>query len=76
VHLLFNEWWPHAPDVTIERCLENFRATPGAEAFRTERHCAEPISLESLGGMPEGSVGCGYYEFLTKYGLEKNLATN
>lgn len=76
VHLLFNEWWPHAPEITIERYLENFRAIPGANAFLAERHFAEPITLAALRAMPEGSVGRGYYEFLTKNGLEKNLATN
>lgn len=76
VHLLFNEWWPHAPDVTIERYLENFRATPGAAAFLAERHFADPITLEALAAMPESSVGRAYHDFLTKNGLEKNLATN
>ncbi len=76
VHLLFNEWWPHAPDITIERYLENFRATPGAQTFLAARHLADPITLAALEAMPEGSVGRGYHEFLTKNGLEKNLATN
>jgi ubiquinone biosynthesis protein Coq4 len=76
VHMLFNEWWPHAPDVTIERYLENFRATAGADAFLDERYLAEPIGLDELAAMPEGSVGRGYHAFLTENGLEKNLATN
>jgi ubiquinone biosynthesis protein COQ4 len=76
VHLLFNEWWPYAPEITIERYLENFRATPGADAFLAERRFAEPITLAELAAMPEGTVGRGYHEFLTKNGLEKNLATN
>ncbi len=76
VHLLFNEWWPHAPDHTIERYLENFRKTPGAEDFLSDRFLADPIGLEDLGAMPEGSVGRGYHDFLTRNGLEKNLATN
>lgn len=76
VHLLFNEWWPHAPDPTIERYLENFRATPGAQAFLAERHFADPIALETLAAMPVGSLGRGWHDFLTQNGLEKNLATN
>jgi len=76
VHLLFNEWWAHAPGVTIERYLEGFRKTPGADRFLAERFFAEPITLEALEAMPAGSVGRGYYDFLTKNGLEKNLATN
>jgi ubiquinone biosynthesis protein COQ4 len=76
VHLLFNEWWPYAPDIMIERYLENFRSTPGADTFLAERRFADPITLAALGAMPEGSVGRGYHDFLTKNGLEKNLATN
>lgn len=76
VHLLFNEWWPHAPAVAIERYLENLRATPGADAFLADRYFAEPITLTALGAMREGSVGRDYHAFLTKNGLEKNLATN
>jgi len=76
VHLLFNEWWPHAPDFTIARYLENFRAIPGVRAFLEKRHLAEPIPLDALAAMPEGSVGRGYHDFLTRNGLEKNLALN
>ncbi len=76
VHLLFNEWWPLAPQVTIERYLENFRKTPGAEAFLADGYLAEPVMLEALAEMPEGSIGRTYHAFLTKNGLEKNLATN
>jgi ubiquinone biosynthesis protein Coq4 len=76
VHMLFNEWWARAPDATIEGYLQGLRATPGAEKFLEERFFAPQITLEDLGAMPAGSVGRGYYEFLTGHGLEKNLATN
>ena len=76
VHMLFNEWWAHAPHATIEGYLEGIRATPGAKEFLEERFFAPQITLEDLGAMPEGSVGRGYHEFLTRNGLEKNLATN
>lgn len=76
VHLLFNEWWPFAPDVTIERYLQNFRQAKGAAEFLAERHFADPIGLEDLAAMPEASVGRGYHDFLVENGLEKNLATN
>lgn len=76
VHLLFNEWWMHAPDSTIERYLESLRSTPGADDFLKERHLAEPVTLETLAGMPEGTVGRRYHAFLTENGLAKNLATD
>lgn len=76
VHLLFNEWWPHAPESTIEAYRAQLRRVPGADAFLAERHFADPITLDTLAGMPAGSVGRSYHDFLTRNGLEKNLATN
>ncbi|MBM4247134.1 MAG: hypothetical protein FJ148_25635 [Deltaproteobacteria bacterium] len=76
VHLLFNEWWPYAPDETIERYLTGLREKPGAAAFLAARHLAPPIALEELAAMPAGSLGRGYHDFLTRHGLEKNLAVN
>jgi len=76
VHLLFNEWWAHAPEATIERYVECFRAVPGAEAFLEEGFLAPQVTLEELEAMPEGTLGRSYCDFLTRNGLEKNLATN
>jgi ubiquinone biosynthesis protein Coq4 len=76
VHMLFNEWWAHAPDATIAGYLTGIRATPGADTFLEARFFAPQTTLEELEAMPAGTVGHGYYDFLTKNGLEKNLATN
>jgi len=76
VHMLFNEWWAHAPDSTIQAYLDGIRGTPGSREFLEAGYFAPQIGLEELEVMPGGSVGRGYYEFLTKNGLEKNLATN
>lgn len=76
VHLLFNEWWAHAPDLTIESYLGNLRALPGAAEFLAERYFAESISLDALAAMPKESVGRSYHDFLTENGLDENLATN
>lgn len=76
VHLLFNEWWPHAPGSTIEAYLQNFKALPGAAEFLEAAYLAEQHTLAALEAMPDGSVGRGYFQFLTENGLETNLATN
>ncbi len=76
VHLLFNKWWQYAPAQTIADYLELLRATPGAEAFLAARHFAEPLTLDALAALPEGSVARSYHRFLTDNGLEQNLATN
>ena len=76
VHLLFNEWWPTAPQSAIDAYVANFKAMPGAAEFLADGFFAEQNTLEALEAMPEGSVGRGYYRFLTENGLETNLATN
>lgn len=76
VHLLFNEWWAHAPQETIDGYLAGVRETPGADRYLADRHLAPQTTLEELEQMPTGSLGRGYYDFLTSNGLEKNLATN
>jgi ubiquinone biosynthesis protein Coq4 len=76
VHMLFNEWWAFAPDATIEGYVKGIRATPGAKEFLEAQFFAPQITLEELEAMPEGTVGRGYYDFVTENGLEKNLATN
>lgn len=76
VHLLFNEWWPTAPASAIDTYVANFKALPGATAFLSEGYFAEQHTLGELEAMPEGSVGRGYFNFLTANGLETNLATN
>lgn len=76
VHLLFNEWWPTAPQSAIDAYVANLKAMPGAEGFLAAGYFAEQSKLEALEAMPEGSVGRGYYRFLTENGLETNLATN
>ena len=76
VHLLFNEWWAHAPEETIERYLQILKGIPGADRFLGERYIAEPNTMESLQAFPEGSIGHCYFRFLSENGLETNLATN
>jgi ubiquinone biosynthesis protein Coq4 len=76
VHLLFNEWWPHAPDAVVEGYVACFHAAPGAAEFLAARHFAEPVRLDTLAAMPSGSIGRCYHDFLVSNGLEKNLATN
>lgn len=76
VHFLFNEWWEHAPDSTIEGYHRALREMPGGAEFLAARHLAPAVTLDELAAHPEGSVGLAYHRFLTENGLESNLAAN
>lgn len=74
VHLLFNQWWRHAPESVKEKYLADFESIPTQREFLAARHFAEPLDLDTLGRLPEGTLGRGYSEFLLANKLEKNLA--
>lgn len=76
VHLLFNEWWAHAPTQTISDYVDALKAMEGAEAFLASGYFADQLSMEELASYPAGSLGSGYHDFLKGNGLEVNLATN
>lgn len=76
VHLLFNEWWAHAPAETIENYLQILKDIPGFNEFVSEQYMAGPNTMEGLNAFPEGSIGRGYHDFLADNGLETNLAAN
>lgn len=76
VHMLFNEWWRYAPADVIEKYVADFQALPEQEAFLNEHYFAEPLDLDALGGMPQGTLGRAYHDFIVSNGLEKNIAVN
>lgn len=76
VHLLFNEWWRYAPDAVIDKYVEDFRRIPEQKAFLDAHYFAEPLDLEALARLPEGTVGKAYHDFIVLNGLEKNIAIN
>ena len=43
VHLLFNEWWPHAPDSTIERYLDRSITAAAAVSAAAPMPPGQPI---------------------------------
>ncbi len=76
VHVLFNQWWAHAPDEVIEAYLDDFAAVPAQKAFLDAGYFSEPLDLDALAKLPDGSLGRGYHDFILKNGLEKNIAIN
>lgn len=76
VHLLFNEWWRFAPEDVKAKYLADFDAIPEQRAFVEEGYYAEPLDLDALAKLPEGSLGQRYREFIVANGLQKNIAMN
>lgn len=74
VHLLFNEWWRHAPESVKRKYLADFEAVPEQRAFLADGHFADPVDLEGLASLPHGTLGRGYRDFIVANGLEKNIA--
>jgi ubiquinone biosynthesis protein Coq4 len=76
VHLLFNMFWNGAPEAVKQKYAAPYRQETEPKAFWASRHYADPVELETLAAMPDGSLGRLYYRFLVDNKLEKNLATN
>lgn len=74
VHQLFNEWWSFAPESVKARYASDFESVPEQRAFWEERYYAEPLDLDALGALPEGSLGRAYHAFIVENGLMKNIA--
>ena len=75
VHLLFNDWWAHAPADAIDKYVEAIETHPEQGPLAAEGWFAEPLSLEHLAPFPEGTVGHAYLRFMVDNGLAEKLAT-
>lgn len=76
VHLLFNQWWAHAPDEVKAKYVDAFVNDPQYAEFFGERHYAEPLDLEEMRALPENSLGRAYHDWIVDNGLTAAIATN
>lgn len=76
VHMLFNQWWAHAPEDVKEKYVEAFVNDPQYAEFLGERHYAEPLDLEEMRTLPDGSLGKAYHDWIVDNGLTAAIATN
>lgn len=76
VHLLFNQFWAHAPAEVVATYAARFDTDEALHAFVAEHHFAEPLSLDRLASCAPDTLGRALHRFLVENGLEKNLATN
>lgn len=76
VHLLFNQWWQHAPDEVKQAYVDGFVNDPQFAPFLTERHYAEPLELSVLADCAPGSLGRTYHDWIVDNGLTAGIATD
>jgi ubiquinone biosynthesis protein COQ4 len=76
VHLLFNQFWQHAPAEVVAAYATQFTNDHDLAAFVDAGYYAEPFTLERLASCPSGSYGRAVHGFIVDNGLEANLATN
>jgi ubiquinone biosynthesis protein Coq4 len=74
VHLLFNEWWRHAPASVTAKYLADFESVPAQRAFLEARHFAEPVDLAALAALPRDTFGRAYHDFIVANGLDRKIA--
>jgi ubiquinone biosynthesis protein COQ4 len=76
VHLLFNQWWQHAPAEVVSRYREMLLSDPDFAAFVEEGFYAEPLDMDELAALPEGSFGRVYHGWIVDNGLTAQIAMN
>lgn len=76
VHLLFNQWWQHAPEDVKQAYIEIFLADPAMADFVEERHYGEPLDLDELAKLPDGTLGRAYHAWIVDNNLTAAIATN
>lgn len=76
VHLLFNQWWQHAPDEVKAAYVDAFIGDPRFESFLAERHYAEPLLLAELEALAPGTLGRTYHDWIVDNDLTAAIATD
>jgi ubiquinone biosynthesis protein Coq4 len=76
VHMLFNQWWPHAPDEVKQAYVAGVAADPHLRDLLEGRQYADPLVLDELAACPDGSLGHAYHQWIVGNGLEAAIATN
>lgn len=74
VHLLFNEWWPTAPQDAIDKYVAAIEDHPEQGPLAREGWLAEPFALAQLEGYAPGTLGAAWRDFMVDNGLVEKLA--
>ncbi len=74
VHLLFNQWWSRATPEVVRAYTDQLMADPAFAAFVDRGYYAEPLDLDALGAMAEGSLGLIYRDWIIDNDLTAQIA--
>lgn len=76
VHLLFNQWWQHAPAEVVATYRDQLMDDPAFAAFVAEDFYSEPLDLEALGALPQDTLGRRYHDWIVDNHLAAQIATD
>lgn len=76
VHLLFNQWWQHAPEDVVAAYREQLLGDPEFSRFAAEGHFGPVLDLDELAELPSGTLGRAYRDWIVDNNLTAQIAMN
>lgn len=76
VHILFNQYWAHAPESVRAAYVGEVRADPAIAAWLEARWFCEPFDFVALANLPGGSFGRAYFDHIVANKLDRKLASD
>ena len=76
IHLMFNEWWRHAPDDVVRAYVDTLTADPDLADLVSGAQWASPVNLDDLVGLPDGSFGRAYCDWIADNDLNPRIASD
>jgi ubiquinone biosynthesis protein COQ4 len=76
VHMLFNQWWQHAPEEVKAAYVAAFERDADLGRLASGAEYAEPLTLQELADLPAGSLGRTYHDWIVDNNLTAAIATN
>ncbi|HUR79101.1 MAG TPA: Coq4 family protein [Acidimicrobiales bacterium] len=76
VHLLFNQWWQHAPENVKQAYVDGFVNDPNLKKLTTGEQFAEPLDLQVLAALAPGTLGRTYHDWIVENNLTAQIAMN
>lgn len=74
VHLLFNQWWNEAPQRVKDDYVAILLADPAYRAWYDAGEHGEPLDLDELQQLPDGTLGHRYAHWIVDNGLAAQIA--
>lgn len=74
VHVLFNQWWQHAPEEVKGKYVATLMADPRYAEFVHEAYYAGPLALTEMAALPSGSLGRSYHDWIVENDLIAQIA--